>query len=103
MVNIITTRLKGLIVFVCSKIYAADLSSSLQLFSFVILFIFLNLKSMHFLRKVAGDGSGVSLFSKLSVITLCSEILFPMQKQCYVALSTIIKPAEIQLALILVW
>jgi hypothetical protein len=42
------------------------------------------------------------VFLHLSVITFRYDILFPMQKQCYVVLSTITKSVEIQWAVILV-
>jgi hypothetical protein len=52
---------------------------------------------------MASTSSGTPpLYSKLSVITLCSDILLLIEKPCCVALSTITKSVKIQLALTLV-
>jgi hypothetical protein len=49
---------------------------------------------------MAGDENSLfqslAILFKNSVISLCQDILFPTQKQCYIMLSTITKPVEIQ-------
>jgi hypothetical protein len=51
-------------------------------------------------KRVAG--TCIDMCLHLSVVTFRYDILFPMQKQCYVVLSTITKSAEIQWAVVLV-